>query len=680
MSGTGGRAGLTDSQAPLREALEALLEALLPVSPGNEPGPLVRLVALLRPRALAGKGSDASRPLAVFIMLLEARPELAGALRGYLSDLLAARNHSFLLAEGGVLGATGFFTSMRERLINRILPPAINPQFLQDLIEEVFHDAGDACWLASVSLAEWQSLLNAIGWGRGGDTPGEAQLRRAHREAMRVLACRLAATGIEPEIVRYQPALALYESPFLGLQRELELMLESMPDASLRHRQMPDMAHVEVLLDQCSAALHKLRRQARDSGAAVRLGWLLTRAGQIVDRLRLLLAISHPESESLAGASSLLALLVGAVSRRNSLRDLVGSVTDQLARRVTEHASQTGEHYIARDRREFHALFRAAAGAGVIVAVMALFKGFITSLGLPPVWNALALSLNYGAGFVLVHLSGFTIATKQPAMTAATLAAALEPDHPGSSPADEIADLIVQVCRSQFIAILGNMLLAMLAAGAIALVWQHGSASPLIGAAQARHLLEDLHPWHSPAIAHAAIAGVCLFLAGLVSGYCDNLAIYHRLRERILRLRWPRALLGDARHLRLASYLEHNTGALIGNLALGFMLGSMGTLGFLLGLPLDIRHVTFASANLVLGLSGSSGFTPHAFGIAFLGVLLIGLSNLAVSFSLALHVALKSRRIRPSQARGVGRHLLWRLIHRPTHFFWPPGEAPRTVR
>jgi site-specific recombinase len=36
------------------------------------------------------------------------------------------------------------------------------------------------------------------------------------------------------------------------------------------------------------------------------------------------------------------------------------------------------------------------------------------------------VSLNYGLGFVLIHILHFTVATKQPAMTAARLAAAIE--------------------------------------------------------------------------------------------------------------------------------------------------------------------------------------------------------------------------------------------------------------
>jgi len=332
---------------------------------------------------------------------------------------------------------------------------------------------------------------------------------------------------------------------------------------------------------------------------------------------------------------------------------------------------------VTRNRGEFYAMFRAAAGAGVIVGFMALVKMFIATLHLPPLWEALGFSLNYGLGFVIVHLLGFTIATKQPAMTAATLAVALDPRNNGASPAEEMGELIVQVCRSQFVAIAGNVLLAFITSLGIAYAWAAIWGNAPVNADKAEHLLHDLHPVFSMALPHAAIAGICLFLSGLVSGYYDNKAIYNRVPDRLRRVKWLRRLLGDSRLERLASYVEHNLGALAGNFIFGFMLGSMGTLGFLLGLPLDIRHVTFGAANLAYGLQAlhfQVWWSEAA--VAALGVVLIGLTNLAVSFSLAMYVALKSRRVRYADTRGLARILFKRLRSRPRDFFWPPKDLP----
>ena len=55
------------------------------------------------------------------------------------------------------------------------------------------------------------------------------------------------------------------------------------------------------------------------------------------------------------------------------------------------------------------------------------------------------------------------------------------------------------------------------------------------------------------------------------------------------------------------------------------------------------------------------------------------LVNLAVSFSLALRVALRSRGITREQTAGLWPRVLRRFLARPRDFFWPPafdGAAP----
>jgi len=159
-------------------------------------------------------------------------------------------------------------------------------------------------------------------------------------------------------------------------------------------------------------------------------------------------------------------------------------------------------------------------------------------------------------------------------------------------------------------------------------------------------LLHDINPFESLAIPHAAIAGVCLFLSGLIAGYYDNLAVYHSVGTRLRQHRRLKNMMSPKRLDKVSTYIENNLGALAGNFWFGIMLGSMGTVGYILGLPLDIRHIAFASVNFA-----QSVFTLRAdidlstVLISFLGVLLIGMTNLLVSFSLALFVALKARRV-----------------------------------
>jgi site-specific recombinase len=144
-------------------------------------------------------------------------------------------------------------------------------------------------------------------------------------------------------------------------------------------------------------------------------------------------------------------------------------------------------------------------------------------------------------------------------------------------------------------------------------------------------------------------------------------------------VRWLRTLLGEERLARLAAYVEQDLGALAGNFLFGCMLGFTPIVGELLGLPLDVRHVAFASANLAYGLVGLQfAVAPATVVACAAGVLLIGLTNLMVSFSLALKVALRSRGITPEQTEGMWRRVLQRFLRGPRDFFWPPAAAPAT--
>ena len=101
----------------------------------------------------------------------------------------------------------------------------------------------------------------------------------------------------------------------------------------------------------------------------------------------------------------------------------------------------------------------------------------------------------------------------------------------------------------------------------------------------------------------------------------------------------------------------------------------MGTIGFILGLPLDIRHIAFASANFIQGLITINGPDIGLIVVSFLGVLLIGLTNLFVSFTLTIIVALRARRVRFEQWKPLAKLVMTHFLTRPSDFFWPPKQS-----
>jgi site-specific recombinase len=126
----------------------------------------------------------------------------------------------------------------------------------------------------------------------------------------------------------------------------------------------------------------------------------------------------------------------------------------------------------------------------------------------------------------------------------------------------------------------------------------------------------------------------------------------------------------------MAQYVEDHLGGIAGNFLFGVMLGSTGSLGYVFGLPLDIRHITFSSAYLgiaLVALEWQVGTATLLWGIV--GVVAIGAINLLVSFGLALYVAMRSQRVTFTQTMPLLGKLLQRARREPLAYLVPPRDA-----
>jgi len=609
----------------------------------------------------------AEQNLRTEIARLQQQPDELALLANDLLALLSLPFQNAFYSETGVRSALGFWLELGQRLSQRFLPRPAEPQHLGDLLEIIFRRDDDHLWVSGVSDELWQELAASLLQASPGDIPA-AILNVL--EAARVTSYRLAGVALDRELLRAEESLERYESPFLAQNAALLPILERARGGG--HAPDPDeIREIDVLLDQCTAALERVRRKASEGGVSVRLTYLLARLRQHVVRVRALLDLAGAEAP-LPHAVRLFKTLLTGLQTRTQLGSFIGENVSLLARNVTDHSSRHGEHYIAENAADWWGMARSAAGGGIIIALMAMSKLRLTELDLPPLTEGVVFGLNYGLGFVLIHLLGFTVATKQPAMTAAAIASTLQDARPREL--ERLGDFAQNVIRTQWIAVLGNIGLALPVAFLVALLWPWLTGGPLLPAEQVPHLLEEIHPLHSGALFFAALAGVGLFLSGLVSGYFDNQARYHQLAGRVSILPWIRCF-GSDRAAALGAYLDTHYGAILGNLFFGMYLGLMGTLGGLTGLPVDIRHVAFASANVGAAISLQewsvlAGMLPWAIA----GVIAIALVNLAVSFSLALYVAMKSRRLGAAQIWRLGVLLGQRFVRRPFSFFSPPRQ------
>ncbi|MDR1854771.1 MAG: site-specific recombinase, partial [Azoarcus sp.] len=622
----------------------------------------VTLIDAVRPRR-ARDTAAATAALTGIARELPRHPAARAALRAALLRLFVERKQVSLYVTSGMLPQRGFFSEMTRRLSRRVLPDVVDGGYLKDLLAVIFHCRDDELWVDAVDDAVWVDFLRAV-LEDDGDAPaplGGGPLPVAVSEmleALRMLSYHVSSIGLDAELVRVDPQLEEVESPFLAQNVEVVEYLDGFRqwwnDPTLP---LESEAHLVVMLDQCNEVLQRVRRRATRRGTSLTLTLTLERLHQHLERIHKLLGLlrelhaSRAVSPLLPQAVAFFKRLVRAECRKNQISDYWSINVRLISKRMTESAANTGEKYITTTRREYFGMLGSAALGGMVIALMAAFKIVIAKQHLAPLTEALAFCLNYGIGFVFIHIIGGTVATKQPAMTANAIAASIEETRGKARDLHELADVVVRTLRSQFAAIVGNLGLSIPVAILLSFAFQYLTGGHFIATDKADALLADADPL-SGAPFFAAVAGVCLFLSGLIAAWYDNLTAYNRIPERLAQLRLPRRLLGDARMGRFTAYVENNLGALAGNFFFGFLLGGATALGVLFGLPLDIRHIAFSAAYVGYAAAAHDFLLPLAtVATAAAGVLLIGLVNLVVSFTLALLVAMRSRGITFAQER-----------------------------
>ena len=371
-------------------------------------------------------------------------------------------------------------------------------------------------------------------------------------DSVLLLAHRVSGLGVEGELMRASPSLDDDLPRFVALSAEaldfVNTFRGALDDPAIA---ADDGSQLLVIADQCVDTLQRIRKRALTVGTSLHLSYLLTRSEQSLERLRELVTIltaSHALStrgRAIAAWADFLRAAFLAENRRNSLGHYMSQLSRLLAVRVTENAARSGEHYICETRGDYGRMWRSAAGAGVLIGGMALLKIFAAGLQAPLLVEAFLFSLVYGLGFVAIFLLGMTVATKQPAMTAQTLAGLLgDVRATRQAELDRLVDVVAAVCRSQLAAIAGNVMVALPVAILLGLGLGQWLGAPVISLDKGAHLMADLDPV-SWAIPHAAIAGFFLFLSGLISGYFDNKAAYSDTGVRIARLRWLNGLFGQ---------------------------------------------------------------------------------------------------------------------------------------
>ena len=637
---------------------------------------LVRLMEWLRhapsrPPAAEGQAApaEARTPwpllrLRHLLNVIDQHPAVRTQVQGMLSAFWREIEAAALFADYGFGSRLSLRSELTGRIRRRLLPGTPQTADLAELFQLLF-EPEDADWLLAVddaTLARVSALLA---------TP-DAAWRGAMTEALTILVSAVHASGYSPALRQRMDRKLLAHEPFRQLTMSSNALRQALADGA-QDEVLQQARMLRTLLDACRRAAASVSDHLEAFGVSVDIVYEVDQLRARTRRIELLLdalLAPQPQPELLR----LLRELLRVAGQQRGLRAVMARHYSLLARQVAERHAETGSHYITRDRTEYLGMLRMAAGGGAVIAGTTFVKFAVMAIGLSAFWTGLWAGVNYALSFVLVMLLHWTVATKQPAMTAPALAATL-PRGEGNDEAtlEAFVDRVAQLIRSQMAGILGNLA----ACGPLVWLVQVAAGSvlgqPLVGPEAGQYVLHSL-TLLGPTLLFAAFTGVLLFASSLVAGWAENWFVFHRLDSAIA---WnPRivARLGAARARRWSLWWRRNISGLAANVSLGLMLGLVPALLGFIGVPLDVRHVTLAAGQLAAALGGlglSVLATPEFWWCAA-AIPLIGVLNVGVSFWLAFRVALRSRGIELRERHRIGAAIQARLRRDPLSFVLPP--------
>ncbi|MBA4133772.1 MAG: recombinase [Flavobacterium sp.] len=610
---------------------------------------------------------------------LEANPDMIAQLQLYLAEVLSQRKFGRMLSDTGILRDSDFSYEVKKRLFAKILPFQPEKDTLEFVLNQVFFKSSDPIWIARIPFEELQQLFDIIAVETIYESVAEQSVLSEVMNAMGLISQRMSGRAMETDVIKMVPEYDDLESPFVAFENELNNILATIRNGELHYIVSDDLHYKQLIIlhKQCEEYVDKAFGNSSKFGISLKVNQSLLRIRQQLHRMKVLIStlIVNKPSDKKNNSILLLLRLIKYNCQKNNVRQLINESTQLISYEITQHTAKTGEHYITESRSEYFSMFKAAVGGGFIVGILCIIKILFSKIETSAFGHAFYYSLNYSLGFIAIYLMGYTLATKQPAMTAATLTKALESGMKKQSNSENkhgsFAQLFARLFRSQFIAFVGNVFMAFPVA--MLGIWLIDYAFDYnIAFEKSSKLLYDLSPVHSAALFHAAIAGVFLFLSGIISGNVSNRNKHNQVYFRIKEHPVLKQNLGIVRTNSIAKWFENHWPGVVSNGWFGVFLGSTASLGIFLGLNLDIRHITFAAGNFALGLYGADFFVDWptiVWGI--IGIGLIGFVNFIVSFSLSLGLAFRSRNIPLSELKLLFSATWAYFKTRPMAFFFP---------
>ena len=624
--------------------------------------------------------------LNVMLDVLEARPALLLRVRQWCHQLLQEVDVASLLAYFGFSQRSAFVSELSERLRLKILPATPETTDAAVLFSLVFKSEFDQRWLADLDEATLDRIAQVLQTPDIGDNiyTASSYWQNTVLDAITFSVGNIRASGYAPELRSRMSHHMLLNRPFDQLDTDL-VALRTVFMNSLGKDNEERSAAVQAAatqlrdrLDVCRQAASSVYTHLNEHGISVSLVFRLRQMRARVLRIRELLDCllsDRPNSYT----AKLLSHLVKIGLHRHSVRDLITSNSTLLAAKMADRSAEVGENYITRNRSEYWDMLRKAAGGGSIVSITILVKYLLLAIGFSAFWGGFFSGVNYAVSFIAIQLLHWTLATKQPAMTAPAMALKLK-DLSDEHAIDGFVDEVSHVVRSQFAAVVGNLALVFPCVLLISYGIQHFWGHPLISISEAKYVLSSLTIL-GPTAAYAALTGVVLFLSSIIAGWVENWFVLHRLDSAIRYNPRFTAVLGEDRANRWASFMRKNISGFAASVSLGMMLGLIPAISSFLGFALELRHVTLSTGQIAAACATygldilQQPELRTALLLSFAGILVIGPLNVGVSYYCAFRLALSAQNISTGERTRIRRAIWNRVNNEPLSFLWPPKNV-----
>lgn len=591
----------------------------------------------------------------------------------YIRNLFEGKPFNLSLTEANILSENAFYPEFKKRLLDTFLPSVENEETIWYLVDTVsVRPKADLEFFRNLKKEDLDEVFRLLKIDRMILKPS---VKNELLFSLNILAWRIIGNAMDVQVVNMAPEYRKFDNPFLAMQNEIDLLNQSFkenPEFLLTSKDV-NYKQIKVYLKQCLEFVALAFKNSSKYGISGKINQSLLKIRQQLERMTDILSVMifDKEEDVLKNSKRLFFKILEYKSHKNNLRELFSDSTTLKSHLITNHTAETGSHYIASTTKDYLMMFWRASGGGIIVGALCVLKllyGYIPGSDFS---HAFLYAFNYAMGFIMIFLMNYTLATKQPAMTAATMAKVLSEGENTQKNYTDFAHLVSKLFRTQFIAFMGNVLLAF----PIALAIIYGIDvlfAQNFAAEKSTKLLTDLDPFESKAIFHACIAGFFLFISGIISGNVGNSSVFYHIPKRIEKNPFLNYFFGKSASKGLSDYYAKNWAGIISNFWFGIFLGITGPVGLFFGLDLDIRHITFASGNFALGLYGTDfSVTAKTFWISFVTVFLIGFFNFAVSFGLSMILAFRSRKVNFGEVKEIYREIVRYFLKNPLRFFLP---------